>query len=198
MNVMTEKKIEEAVRGSIDRDVERSNQDARPEGRRVLRREAGHCSTSTSTCARTKSPRSSARPAAASPPFCACLNRMNGHHRTPTRVTGKITLDDEDIYDKNIDVVMEMPRAGRHRCVSEAEPVPEVDLRKRLRLRTAHPRLAKTKADFDRIVESSLQKAAIWNEVKSPQRARHHWSVRRQQQAPLHRARDRRVAPRSS
>ena len=52
--------------------------------------------------------------------------------------------------------------------------------------------LAKRKADLDEIVESSLQKAGLWNEVKDRlQRARHR-PVRRPAAAPVHRARHRR------
>jgi phosphate transport system ATP-binding protein len=56
-------------------------------------------------------------------------------------------------------------RPGRH-GVPEAEPVPQVDLRER-RLWPAHPRPgAKGKAELDAIVEKSLKRAGLWEEVK--------------------------------
>ena len=51
--------------------------------------------------------------------------------------------------------------------------------------------LAKNKAELDRIVESSLQKAALWNEVKDRLQQSGHRPVRRPAAAPVHRARHR-------
>ena len=94
--------------------------------------------------------------------FLRCLNRMNDTIDS-ARVTGKITLDEEDIYDKNIDVVELRARVG---MVSQ-KPIP---FPKSIYENVAYgPRihgLAKRKADMDQVVESSLKKAAIWNEVK--------------------------------
>jgi ABC-type dipeptide/oligopeptide/nickel transport system ATPase component len=55
-------------------------------------------------------------------------------------------------------------RPHRH-GVPEAEPVPQVDLRER-RLRAAHPRPRRSKAELDEIVVSSLKKAGLFEEVK--------------------------------
>ncbi|QND68305.1 phosphate ABC transporter ATP-binding protein [Mesorhizobium loti] len=94
--------------------------------------------------------------------FLRCLNRMNDTIDS-ARVTGKITLDQEDIYDKNIDVVELRARVGM--VFQKPNPFP-----KSIYENVAYgPRihgLAKRKADMDQIVESSLKKAAIWNEVK--------------------------------
>jgi energy-coupling factor transporter ATP-binding protein EcfA2 len=94
--------------------------------------------------------------------FLRCLNRMNDTIDS-ARVTGKITLDEEDIYDKNIDVVELRARVGM--VFQKPNPFP-----KSIYENVAYgPRihgLAKRKADMDQIVESSLKKAAIWNEVK--------------------------------
>ncbi|TIX19539.1 phosphate ABC transporter ATP-binding protein, partial [Mesorhizobium sp.] len=91
-----------------------------------------------------------------------CLNRMNDTIDS-ARVTGKITLDQEDIYDKSIDVVELRARVGM--VFQKPNPFP-----KSIYENVAYgPRihgLAKRKADMDQIVESSLKKAAIWNEVK--------------------------------
>jgi phosphate transport system ATP-binding protein len=94
--------------------------------------------------------------------FLRCLNRMNDTIDS-ARVTGKITLDSEDIYDKSIDVVELRARVGM--VFQKPNPFP-----KSIYENVAYgPRihgLAKNKAELDRVVESSLQKAALWNEVK--------------------------------
>ncbi|MGB3390330.1 MAG: phosphate ABC transporter ATP-binding protein PstB [Pseudaminobacter sp.] len=94
--------------------------------------------------------------------FLRCLNRMNDTIDN-ARVTGAITLDGEDIYDKAIDVVELRARVGM--VFQKPNPFP-----KSIYENVAYgPRihgLAKKKADLDEIVETSLKKAAIWNEVK--------------------------------
>ncbi|SMH57181.1 phosphate ABC transporter ATP-binding protein PstB [Mesorhizobium australicum] len=94
--------------------------------------------------------------------FLRCLNRMND--TVPSaRVGGKITLDGEDIYDRAIDVVELRARVGM--VFQKPNPFP-----KSIYENVAYgPRihgLTKTKADLDGVVESSLKKAALWNEVK--------------------------------
>ena len=94
--------------------------------------------------------------------FLRCLNRMNDTIDR-RRVTGKITLDGEDIYDKAIDVVELRARVGM--VFQKPNPFP-----KSIYENVAYgPRihgLAKGKAELDEVVESSLKKAALWNEVK--------------------------------
>ena len=94
--------------------------------------------------------------------FLRCLNRMNDTIDS-ARVVGLITLDGDDIYDKSIDVVELRARVGM--VFQKPNPFP-----KSIYENVAYgPRihgLAKGKAQLDAIVESSLKKAAIWNEVK--------------------------------
>ena len=94
--------------------------------------------------------------------FLRCLNRMNDTIDI-ARVTGEITLDGEDIYDPRIDVVEIRARVGM--VFQKPNPFP-----KSIYENVAYgPRihgLAKSKADLSAIVESSLQRAALWNEVK--------------------------------
>ena len=94
--------------------------------------------------------------------FLRCLNRMNDTISI-AKVTGKITLDNEDIYDKAIDVVELRARVGM--VFQKPNPFP-----KSIYENVAYgPRihgLAKGKAALDEVVESSLKKAALWNEVK--------------------------------
>jgi phosphate transport system ATP-binding protein len=94
--------------------------------------------------------------------FLRCINRMND--TIPIcRVTGKITIDDEDIYDPSLDVVQLRARVGM--VFQKPNPFP-----KSIYENVAYgPRihgLASSKDELDQIVESSLKKAALWNEVK--------------------------------
>ncbi|MEO9336534.1 phosphate ABC transporter ATP-binding protein PstB [Mesorhizobium sp. SB112] len=94
--------------------------------------------------------------------FLRCLNRMNDTIES-CRVEGKITLDGEDIYTQKIDVVELRARVGM--VFQKPNPFP-----KSIYENVAYgPRihgLAKNKTEMDKIVESSLQKAGLFNEVK--------------------------------
>ena len=94
--------------------------------------------------------------------FLRCLNRMNDTIDN-CKVGGDIRLDNENIYDPSIDVVELRARVGM--VFQKPNPFP-----KSIYENVAYgPRihgLSKNKADLDGIVESSLKKAAIWNEVK--------------------------------
>ena len=94
--------------------------------------------------------------------FLRCLNRMNDTISI-ARVTGKITLDGDDVYDPKIDVVELRARVGM--VFQKPNPFP-----KSIYENVAYgPRihgLAKSRTELDRIVETSLLKAALWNEVK--------------------------------
>jgi phosphate transport system ATP-binding protein len=94
--------------------------------------------------------------------FLRCLNRMNDTISS-ARVTGRITLDGGDIYDRSVDVVELRARVGM--VFQKPNPFP-----KSIYENVAYgPRihgLARNRAELDGIVESSLRKAALWNEVK--------------------------------
>lgn len=94
--------------------------------------------------------------------FLRCLNRMNDTIDN-ARVVGKITLDGEDIYDRDIDVVELRSRVGM--VFQKPNPFP-----KSIYENVAYgPRihgLARSKSDMDAIVESSLKRAGLFNEVK--------------------------------
>ena len=94
--------------------------------------------------------------------FLRSLNRMND--TIPgCRVEGKITLDGEDIYDPRVDPVQLRAKIGM--VFQKPNPFP-----KSIYDNVAYgPRihgLARGKADLDEIVETSLRKAALWNEAK--------------------------------
>ena len=94
--------------------------------------------------------------------FLRCLNRMNDTIDI-CRITGQITLDGEDIYDSRVDPVQLRQKVGM--VFQKPNPFP-----KSIYDNVAYgPRihgLAKTKADLDVIVEKSLRRGAIWDEVK--------------------------------
>ena len=94
--------------------------------------------------------------------FLRCLNRMNDTIDI-CRVSGKITLDGQDIYDPRVDPVQLRARVGM--VFQKPNPFP-----KSIFDNVAYgPRihgLARNKAELDEIVERSLRRAAIWNEVK--------------------------------
>ena len=94
--------------------------------------------------------------------FLRCINRMNDTIEN-CRVEGKITLDGEDIYDRNVDPVQLRARVGM--VFQKPNPFP-----KSIYDNVAYgPRihgLARNRADLDEIVERSLRGAALWNEVK--------------------------------
>ncbi|MCL5778224.1 phosphate ABC transporter ATP-binding protein PstB [Limibaculum sp. FT325] len=94
--------------------------------------------------------------------FLRCLNRMNDTIDI-CRVKGEITLDGQDIHAREVDPVQLRARVGM--VFQKPNPFP-----KSIYDNVAYgPRihgLAATKADLDGIVEGSLRRAAIWNEVK--------------------------------
>ncbi len=94
--------------------------------------------------------------------FLRALNRMND--TIPgCRVEGEILLDGEDIHGSAMDVVQLRARVGM--VFQKPNPFP-----KSIYENVAYgPRihgLAATKADMDAIVEKSLRRAGLWEEVK--------------------------------
>ncbi len=94
--------------------------------------------------------------------FLRCFNRMND--TIPTcRVSGQIKLDGEDIYRDRMDVVQLRARVGM--VFQKPNPFP-----KSVYENVAYgPRihgLARTRGEFDAIVEKSLTRAGLWDEVK--------------------------------
>ena len=94
--------------------------------------------------------------------FLRTLNRMNDTI-DGCRVTGKITLDTDDIYDPAIDVVELRARVGM--VFQKPNPFPKT-IYENISYGPRIHGLAKSRADMDQIVESSLHKAGLWNEVK--------------------------------
>jgi phosphate transport system ATP-binding protein len=87
------------------------------------------------------------------------MNRMNDLI-AGTRVEGTITYHDEDLYASYVDPVEVRRRIGM--VFQKPNPFP-----KSIYDNVAFgPRLTGYKGDMDTLVESSLKRAAIWNEVK--------------------------------
>ena len=94
--------------------------------------------------------------------FVRCLNRMNDTVDV-CRVTGQILLDDQDIYDKNIDVVPLRAQVGM--VFQKPNPFPK-SIYDNIAYGPRIHGLVNNRAETDEIVESSLQKAGLWDEVK--------------------------------
>lgn len=94
--------------------------------------------------------------------FLRCLNRMNDTIES-ARVEGDIKLDGEDIYAKQMDVVMLRARVGM--VFQKPNPFP-----KSVYDNVAYgPRIhgiARDRAELDQIVQRSLERAGLWAEVK--------------------------------
>jgi phosphate transport system ATP-binding protein len=94
--------------------------------------------------------------------FLRALNRMNDTI-VGARVEGEISLDGEDIYKSGMDVVQLRARVGM--VFQKPNPFP-----KSIYENVAYgPRihgLASSKAELDTIVEKSLKRAGLWEEVK--------------------------------
>ena len=94
--------------------------------------------------------------------FLRCLNRMNDVIDI-CRVTGTITLDGEDIYNSRLDVVQLRARVGM--VFQKPNPFP-----KSIYDNVAYgPRIhgiGHSKSELDEIVERSLRRAGLWEEVK--------------------------------
>jgi len=93
--------------------------------------------------------------------FLRTLNRMNDLI-DGVKITGKVIIDDIDIYDKNIDVVQLRKRIGM--VFQKSNPFPKsiydnVAYGPRVNGINEHSKL-------DEIVEESLKRAAIWEETK--------------------------------
>jgi phosphate transport system ATP-binding protein len=93
--------------------------------------------------------------------FLRALNRMNDLILN-SKTSGKITIDEKNIYESDIDVVQLRKRVGM--IFQKSNPFPK----------TVYENVAfgpkingvKNKSELDEIVENSLKRAALWDEVK--------------------------------
>ncbi len=94
--------------------------------------------------------------------FLRCLNRMNDTIDS-CRVTGEILFDGKDIYDPSIDVVPLRAQIGM--VFQKPNPFPKSIFENVAWAPKIHG-IIESKSDADEIVETSLHKAGLWEEVK--------------------------------
>jgi phosphate transport system ATP-binding protein len=94
--------------------------------------------------------------------FLRALNRMNDTIPT-ARVEGCIELDGEDIYRSKMDVVQLRARVGM--VFQKPNPFPK-SIYENIAYGPRIHGLAEGKAELDAIVEKSLRRAGLWEEVK--------------------------------
>jgi len=94
--------------------------------------------------------------------FLRCLNRMNDTVAT-ARVSGRITLEGEDIYDPRVDPVQLRAKVGM--VFQKPNPFPK-SIYDNVAYGPKIHGLTRNKAELDAVVEASLRRAALWNEVK--------------------------------
>ena len=91
--------------------------------------------------------------------FIRCLNRMNDTIES-ARIAGEITLDGENIYGRQMDVVMLRARVGM--VFQKPNPFP-----KSIYDNVAFgARINGYRGNLDELVERSLRRAALWDDVK--------------------------------
>jgi len=94
--------------------------------------------------------------------FVRCLNRMH-ELVTDARAEGKVELDGEDIYAPDIDPVLLRRRVGM--VFQKPNPFPTMSIRDNV---LAGKYLTHTykRSEADKVVETALRGAALWEEVK--------------------------------
>jgi len=96
--------------------------------------------------------------------FLRCLNRMNDTI-AGTRVDGKILLNGQDIYGAEMDVVNLRQRVGM--VFQKPNPFPQS-----IYDNVAFgPRVMGMEVDMDKVVRESLERAALWEEVRNDLKA---------------------------
>lgn len=93
--------------------------------------------------------------------FLKTLNRMQDFNEG-VRIEGKVTLDDEDIFDPKVDTTLLRKKVGM--VFQQPNPFP-MSIYDNI---AYGPRIhgIKAKDKLDQIVEESLKQAALWDEVK--------------------------------
>ncbi len=94
--------------------------------------------------------------------FLRCLNRMNDKIEG-IKIEGLVTLDQEDIYDKSVDVVRLRARVGM--VFQKPNPFSK-SIFDNVAFGPKIHRLYKSRAELEEIVYQSLHRAGLWEEVK--------------------------------
>ncbi len=95
--------------------------------------------------------------------FLRCLNRMHDMTKN-AKVTGKVMIDDNDLYDKSVDPIYHRRKVGM--VFQKPNPFPTMSIYDNV---TAGLKLngVRDKKILDEIVEDSLKMAYLWDEVKN-------------------------------
>ena len=94
--------------------------------------------------------------------FIRCINRMNDTIDI-CKVDGSIEIDGKEVNDKNVDVVTLREKIGM--VFQKPNPFPKSIYDNIAYGPTIHG-IGEKKDEMDKIVETSLKKAALWDEVK--------------------------------
>ena len=94
--------------------------------------------------------------------FLRCINRMNDTIDV-ARVEGTILLDGEDIYDRRVDPVQLRARVGM--VFQKPNPFPK-SIYDNVSYGPKIHGMVRGKDDMDELVQSSLRRAGLWEEVK--------------------------------
>lgn len=94
--------------------------------------------------------------------FIRCLNRMNDVVEG-CRVAGSIYLDGYDIYDKGVDVILLRQKVGM--VFQKPNPFPK-SIYENVAYGPRIHRLTKGREEMDALVEKTLHRVGLWEEVK--------------------------------
>ena len=94
--------------------------------------------------------------------FLRCFNRMNDTI-DGCRVTGSIRLDDEEIYDPSLDPVLLRAEVGM--VFQKPNPFPK-SIYENIAYGPRLHGLTKSRSELNDVVEKSLRRAGLWDEVK--------------------------------
>jgi len=94
--------------------------------------------------------------------FLRCFNRMNDTIDS-CRVKGSLVMDGDDLNDHSLDVVLLRAKVGM--VFQKPNPFPK-SIWENIAYGPKIHGLARSKAELDEVVEQSLQRAGLWNEVK--------------------------------
>ena len=94
--------------------------------------------------------------------FLRCLNRMNDNIEG-VKIQGEVLLDQKDVYEKSIDVVHLRTRVGM--VFQKPNPFPK-SIYDNVAYGPRIHKLYQTKTDLEGVVEKSLRRAGLWDEVK--------------------------------
>ncbi len=94
--------------------------------------------------------------------FIRCLNRMH-ELVADARAEGKVELDDEDVYASDVDPVLLRRRVGM--VFQKPNPFPTMSIKDNV-LAGRYLTHTHRREDAQRIIESALRQAALWEDVK--------------------------------